>query len=93
MKLLYVSGSLGLGHVTRGLAIARALRRRSPGIDIWWLAGEPARSMLQQAGEQLHPQASEYRSDTLVAESVARDGLGHPGAASRARTAMLAIPA
>ena len=74
MKLLYVSGSLGLGHVTRDLAIARALRRRSPGIDIRWLAGEPARSMLQQAGEQLHPQASAYRSDTLVAERVARQG-------------------
>jgi UDP-N-acetylglucosamine:LPS N-acetylglucosamine transferase len=74
MKLLYVSGSLGLGHITRDLAIARALRRRKPGIDIWWLAGEPARSMLQRAGEHLHPQASAYRSDTLVAESVAREG-------------------
>jgi len=26
MKLLYVSGSLGLGHITRDLAIARAAR-------------------------------------------------------------------
>lgn len=74
MKLLYVSGSLGLGHITRDLAVARALRRRRPDVDIWWLAGEPARSVLQQAGEQLHPQASAYQSDTLVAESVAREG-------------------
>lgn len=85
MKLLYVSGSLGLGHITRDLAITRALRHRKPDIDIWWLAGEPARSLLQQAGEQLHPQASAYRSDTLVAESVAREGrLNVPGYAFKA---------
>lgn len=85
VKLLYVSGSLGLGHITRDLAITRALRHRKPDIDIWWLAGEPARSLLQQAGEQLHPQASAYRSDTLVAESVAREGrLNVPGYAFKA---------
>lgn len=73
-KVLYVSGSLGLGHVTRDLAIAGELRRRRPGIEIWWLAGEPAASLLRQAGERLHPQAGAYRSDTFVAESIAREG-------------------
>ncbi len=73
-KVLYVSGSLGLGHVTRDLAIAGEMRRRRPDVEIWWLAGEPAASLLREAGEQLHPQASAYRSDTAVAESIAREG-------------------
>ena len=33
-KILYISGSLGLGHVKRDLAIARELRRRVPGAEI-----------------------------------------------------------
>jgi UDP-N-acetylglucosamine:LPS N-acetylglucosamine transferase len=73
-KVLYVSGSVGLGHITRDLAIARELRCRRPDIDIWWLAGEPAASVLRQAGERLHPRANAYRSDTVAAESVARHG-------------------
>ena len=74
MRVLFVSGSFGLGHVTRDLAIARALRVLSPGIEILWLAGEPARSALQQAGEVLQASAEWYQSDTDPAEAAATTG-------------------
>ncbi len=35
-KILYISGAVGLGHITRDLAIARQLRRRDPDLDITW---------------------------------------------------------
>jgi predicted glycosyltransferase len=40
-RVLYISGSIGLGHARRDLAIARELRRLDPGVEIAWLAGEP----------------------------------------------------
>ncbi len=72
MKVLYISGSIGLGHVTRDLAIARELRRRIPGIDIQWLAVHPASLMLEEAGEKLVPEASEYANENDFAEQSAR---------------------
>jgi predicted glycosyltransferase len=33
-KILYVSGSIGLGHVTRDMAIAGELRRQRPEIEL-----------------------------------------------------------
>ena len=41
-RILYVNGSLGLGHVTRDLAIAHQIRKRIPNADILWLAVHPA---------------------------------------------------
>jgi predicted glycosyltransferase len=41
-KILFVSGSLGLGHIGRDLEIAKALRKKTTGIDIFWLAEKPA---------------------------------------------------
>lgn len=74
LRVLYVSGNIGLGHVTRDLAIADALRARHPAIEISWLASEPALTVLRDAGEHLHPVALEYRSDSAVADRVSRDG-------------------
>jgi UDP:flavonoid glycosyltransferase YjiC (YdhE family) len=74
VRVLYVSGSFGLGHVTRDLAIARALRSLSPGIEVVWLAGEPARSVLREAGETLHDQVVRYESDSDPADRVATTG-------------------
>ncbi len=65
-----MSGSIGLGHVTRDLAIARALRERQPEVEITWLAAEPASSVLRAAGEHLHPRAVAWESDTAVADKV-----------------------
>jgi UDP:flavonoid glycosyltransferase YjiC (YdhE family) len=74
MRILFVSGSFGLGHVTRDLAIARALRAQAPGIEIVWLAGEPARSTLREAGQLLHPAADRYQSDSDPADGAATTG-------------------
>ncbi len=74
MRILFISGSFGLGHVTRDLAIARALRALSPGIEIVWLAGEPARSTLREAGQELHASADRYRSDSDPADRAATTG-------------------
>jgi len=73
-RILYVSGSLGLGHVTRDLAIAAELRRMCPEIDITWIAGSPASEVLAAAGEKLAPEQAEYRGETDVAEATARNG-------------------
>lgn len=71
LKVLYISGSLGLGHVTRDIAIANELRRQIPNIDIRWLAVHPASLMLENAGETLVPEASEYANENLFAEKSA----------------------
>jgi len=73
-KVLYVSGSLGLGHVTRDLAIARDMRRLCPLIDIEWIAGSPACDVLVAAGEKLIPEQSRYRGETDLAEKVSHHG-------------------
>jgi UDP:flavonoid glycosyltransferase YjiC (YdhE family) len=73
-KVLYVSGSLGLGHVTRDLAIAAEMRRMYPDADIVWIAGSPASDVLEAAGERLVPEQVKYRGETDLAEAVARNG-------------------
>ena len=56
-KLLFISGSLGLGHVGRDLEIAKMLRKSNPDVQISWLADSPATNVLKQAGEKLLPEA------------------------------------
>jgi UDP:flavonoid glycosyltransferase YjiC (YdhE family) len=41
-RILFISGSLGLGHVTRDIAIAREIRSLRSDVDISWLAAHPA---------------------------------------------------
>lgn len=73
-KVLYVSGSLGLGHVTRDLAIVAEMRRMCPAVEIMWIAGSPASDVLHAAGERLVPEHVNYRGETDLAEAVARNG-------------------
>ena len=56
-KILYVSGSIGLGHVWRDLAIAKELRRINQGVDISWMAEHPAVDVLRGLGERVLPDA------------------------------------
>jgi predicted glycosyltransferase len=56
-KVLFVSGSIGLGHVGRDLEIARALRRRFPEVEISWMAESPASEVIERAREKLLPEA------------------------------------
>jgi UDP:flavonoid glycosyltransferase YjiC (YdhE family) len=73
-RVLYVSGSIGLGHVTRDLAIVRELRRMRPDVEVLWLATPPATDVLMACGERLIPEHVDYWSDTDLAEKTARNG-------------------
>lgn len=74
IPILYVSGSLGLGHVTRDLAIAQQIRKRIPNADIRWLAVHPASAMLERAGERVLPESAELANENAFAEQSARGG-------------------
>ena len=69
-KILFISGSVGLGHVTRDLAIARAIRLQIPDVEIVWLAGEPANRYLEQKGVRLLPDRYQWNEETSVIENV-----------------------
>jgi predicted glycosyltransferase len=69
-KILFVSGSLGLGHVGRDLEIAGDLRKLRPDIEISWMAESPASEILEKAGEKLLPETSLlYKSNSVLEES------------------------
>lgn len=70
-NLLYVSGSIGLGHITRDLSIVRALRRRISDLSVDWLAASPADEVLRQAGERLLPESVELADENSIAEGFA----------------------
>ncbi|MFC1792357.1 glycosyltransferase [Planctomycetota bacterium] len=74
-KILYVSGSIGLGHVTRDLAIAGQLRKQYPEVELSWLASHPATILLKDAGEKLLPEAEIYANVNFSAEEAA-NGFG-----------------
>ena len=71
-KILYVSGSIGLGHVTRDLTIARQLRKQRPDIELSWLACHPATLPLKEAGQKLLPEAGIYANANIHAENTAK---------------------
>lgn len=73
-RILFISGSIGLGHVLRDLAIAAELRRQIPKLEIFWLAAAPASTMLEEAGESLLPEAAMFGDDSAAAEGAAREG-------------------
>jgi predicted glycosyltransferase len=54
-RILYISGSIGLGHIWRDLEIAKELRRLRPDIDITWLSEYPAVQVLKDQGEKVLP--------------------------------------
>jgi len=74
-RVLYISGSIGLGHITRDLAVAKELRRRCPEVELSWLAAHPASVLIKDACEDLLPEAEQYANDNISAESAA-NGFG-----------------
>lgn len=52
-KILYASGCVGLGHVTRDISIANQLRQINENVDIVWLADPPASNYLSIANEKV----------------------------------------
>jgi len=69
-KILFICASVGLGHVTRDLAIFKELCKMIPDVEILWLAAPPASLVLQNAGETLLPEASQYPNETVIMENV-----------------------
>jgi predicted glycosyltransferase/pimeloyl-ACP methyl ester carboxylesterase len=56
-RALFISSSIGLGHVHRDLAVARELRALIPELEITWWAQHPASVVLEAAGERMHPKS------------------------------------
>jgi UDP:flavonoid glycosyltransferase YjiC (YdhE family) len=56
-RALFISSSIGLGHVQRDIAVARELRALVPDLEIHWWAQHPASVVLEAAGERLHPKS------------------------------------
>ena len=56
-KMLFISGSLGLGHLEQDFDIADALRKNDSGIEISWLAEDRVSLILKEAGGRLLPGA------------------------------------
>ena len=67
-KILFISGSLGMGHITRDLAIAKAIRQSIPDVQIHWLAAHPANMVLKTEGEHLLPEPYIWQDETIAAE-------------------------
>ncbi len=73
-RALYISGSIGLGHVSKDLAITRELRRARPDIEILWLAGHPASEILRVAGENVIPESERWIGASEIAERCTHHG-------------------
>jgi UDP:flavonoid glycosyltransferase YjiC (YdhE family) len=71
-KILFISSSGGLGHVTRDLAIAKELKKQNPDVELSWLASSPAKQIIKDAGEILLPEADLWADETTLAESLAK---------------------
>ncbi len=63
-RALWVCSPIGLGHVLRDLAIARALRDKVPDLEIHWWAQPPVTAVLQAAGEIIHPASADLASES-----------------------------
>jgi predicted glycosyltransferase len=74
-KILFLSGSIGLGHIARDLAIAKELRSTIPNIEIQWIAYEPALSVLIKAGEKTVPEVNLYSNENIQAEATSKGPL------------------
>ena len=72
-NVLFISGSLGLGHIGRDLEIARALRNEYSNITISWIADDPATQVLQDAGEILLPEAMKMNHGNQTLDEAATD--------------------
>jgi pimeloyl-ACP methyl ester carboxylesterase/predicted glycosyltransferase len=72
-RILWLSSPIGLGHIQRDLAIARELRSIYPDATIDFLAADPARRVVEHAGERLHPATSLLHNESAHIESFCTD--------------------
>ena len=70
-KVLYISGSIGLGHVIKDLAIVNKLRTINQNVEITWIATNPATKYLEDKDESLHASSYKFSSYSAFAEKSA----------------------
>ncbi|WP_167784669.1 alpha/beta hydrolase [Ramlibacter rhizophilus] len=70
-KALFVSSAIGLGHVQRDLAIARAMRALHPDLQVDWFTVPPASTYLEREGERVHPACARLANESSHFERVA----------------------
>jgi pimeloyl-ACP methyl ester carboxylesterase/predicted glycosyltransferase len=68
-KILWLSSPIGLGHIQRDIAIARALRAMYPDATVDFLAAGPADRVVEVSGERLHPATSLLLNESAHVES------------------------
>jgi predicted glycosyltransferase len=72
-RALYLSSPIGLGHARRDAAIADALRRLHPDLEIDWLAQHPVTAFLEARNEHIHPASAELASESSHLEGESAD--------------------
>lgn len=72
-RVLWLSSPIGLGHIQRDIAIARRLREVHPDLTVEFLAADPARRVVEAAGERLHPATDLLLNESAHVESWAAD--------------------
>ncbi|NNU45381.1 alpha/beta hydrolase [Ramlibacter montanisoli] len=70
-KALFVSSAIGLGHVQRDLAIARAMRAQQPDLEVDWFTVPPASAYLEREGERVHPITARLANESRHFERMA----------------------
>lgn len=73
-RILYVSSAIGLGHLSKDLAIAEQVRALRPDAELLWLAGHPSSDALAEAGEAVLPEAAGWRGATDILEQMTARG-------------------
>ena len=68
-RALYISSPIGLGHAQRDVAIADALRRLRPDLEIDWLAQHPVTKVLEARRERIHPASAHLANESRHIES------------------------
>jgi UDP:flavonoid glycosyltransferase YjiC (YdhE family) len=75
-KVLFISGSIGLSHVIRDLAIAKELHRQNPEMELLWLACPPASTLIEDAGERLLTESDQWANANILVEKSAAKEFG-----------------
>jgi len=71
-RILFISGSMGLGHVIRDIAIADKIACVNKKVEIIWLANGPAAKEIKRVGGVLHKRWEEFADLNTEAESVVK---------------------
>ncbi|HET6628000.1 MAG TPA: alpha/beta fold hydrolase [Nocardioidaceae bacterium] len=88
-KVLYLSSPIGLGHARRDLAIAQELRALCPDLQVDWLAQHPVTTVLEAAGERIHPASAWLANESAHIEHEAGEHDLHAFEAIRRMDAIL----